>query len=58
MKCRGRCGKRLTDPESRKLGYGPDCAERLGIIVPSSPRFARRDGGDCDGQTDLLEGAT
>ncbi|MET8985868.1 DUF6221 family protein [Nonomuraea wenchangensis] len=55
MKCRGRCGKRLTDPVSRRLGYGPDCAERLGIITPSSPRFSRREGGDCEGQTDLLE---
>lgn len=54
MYCLGRCGKRLWDPESRALGYGPDCAERLGIITPSSPRFSRRAGGDCPGQTDLL----
>ncbi|SET50065.1 DUF6011 domain-containing protein [Nonomuraea wenchangensis] len=58
MKCRAGCGKKLWDPESRRLGYGPDCAERLGITTPSSPRFSKRDGGDCDGQTDLLEGAT
>lgn len=55
MYCLGRCGKKLWDPKSRKLGYGPECAAKLGIIVPTSPRIARRDGGDCEGQTSLLE---
>lgn len=55
MYCLAGCGKRLTDPRSRELGYGPDCAEKLGITAPSSPRIARRDGGDCEGQGDLLE---
>jgi hypothetical protein len=51
----GACGQLLWKRESRDLGFGLDCAEKLGIIAPSSPRIARRDGGDCDGQTDLLE---
>lgn len=55
MPCLGGCGRLLWDPKSRKRGYGPDCAERLGIIEPPGPRFSRRDGGDCEGQTDLLE---
>jgi hypothetical protein len=55
MYCLANCGKLLWDPESRKRGYGPDCAERLGLIGPPSPRISRRDGGDCDGQTNLLE---
>jgi hypothetical protein len=57
MYCLGGCGKLLWDPKFRKLRYGRECAERLGIIVPSLPRISRRDGGDCDGQTDLLEEA-
>ncbi|MEV4111418.1 hypothetical protein [Nonomuraea sp. NPDC049695] len=32
----------------------PECAAKLGIVAPSPPRFSRRDGGDCEGQTDLL----
>ncbi|MEV6036014.1 DUF6011 domain-containing protein [Nonomuraea sp. NPDC052116] len=54
MLCLGGCGRHLTAPESRRRGFGPECAEKLGIIPPSSPRFRRRDGGDCDGQGDLL----
>lgn len=57
MYCLGRCGKKLWDPKSRQLGYGRDCAEKLGIIAPSSPGFSRRDGGDCEGQGDLLDDA-
>lgn len=57
MYCLGGCGKLLWDPKSRKRRYGQECAKELGIIDPSSPRFSRRDGGDCDGQTDLLEDA-
>ncbi len=55
MLCLGGCGKFLWDPKYRELGYGRDCAERLGIIVPTAPRFSRRDGGDCEGQTSLIE---
>ena len=50
----GACGQPLWKRESRELGFGLDCAEKLGIIIPSSSRFSRRGGGDCDGQTDLL----
>ena len=55
MYCLGGCGHLLWDPKYRELGYGRDCAERLGIIVPTAPRFSRRDGGDCEGQTSLIE---
>ncbi|WP_226900501.1 DUF6011 domain-containing protein [Nonomuraea phyllanthi] len=55
MYCLARCGKLLWDPKSRELGYGPECAAKLGIITPHSPRFSRRDGGDCEGQGDLFE---
>lgn len=27
----GACGRKLTVPESIELGFGPDCAERLGL---------------------------
>lgn len=27
------CGRILTDPESVKLGYGPDCAEKVSSNV-------------------------
>lgn len=55
MYCLGECGKLLWHPDSRELGYGRECAERLGITGPGSPRFSRRDGGDCDGQQDLTD---
>ncbi|MEO3869354.1 DUF6011 domain-containing protein [Nonomuraea sp. B12E4] len=55
MLCLGGCGRYLWDPRSRERGYGPDCAAKLGIVVPSSPRFSRRDGGDCEGQGDLTD---
>ena len=32
----GYCGKKLTDPESRKRGIGPDCWERRGRHVHAS----------------------
>ncbi|WP_425437464.1 DUF6011 domain-containing protein [Nonomuraea indica] len=54
MYCLGGCGRLLWDPKSRKRRYGRECAEKLGIIDPGLPRFSRRDGGDCDGQTDLF----
>lgn len=55
MYCLGGCGRLLWDSESRKRRYGRDCAEKLGIIAPASPRFSRRDGGECDGQEDLTD---
>ncbi len=55
MLCLGGCGKYLWDPKSRKRRYGDECAKRLGIVDPSLPRFSRRDGGDCAGQTDLTK---
>jgi len=29
MVCCVRCGKALSDPESVKRGYGPECAEQI-----------------------------
>lgn len=55
MLCLGGCGKLLWDPKARKLRYGRDCAEKLGIAVPPSPHASRRPGGYCEGQTNLLE---
>jgi hypothetical protein len=55
--CLGGCGRLLTASESRARGYGPECAEKLGIPAPQPSRFSRRDGGDCPGQADLLEEA-
>lgn len=55
MYCLGNCGKLLWDPKSRKLGYGRDCAEKLGIIPPAPPHFTKKAGGDCEGQTSLIE---
>lgn len=51
------CHHPLWTPKSRELKLGPECAKKRGIIGPASPRISRRDGGDCDGQTDLLEEA-
>ena len=30
----GWCGRKLTDPESRLLGVGPDCRDGLGLRAP------------------------
>lgn len=49
------CGRLLWDPKSRKRKRGRECAEKAGLVEPASPRIRRRDGGDCDGQTDLLQ---
>ena len=32
------CGRRLTDPQSVRRGYGPECAQKLGIIVTVEPK--------------------
>lgn len=46
-KC-GRCGKKLTVPESIATGFGPDCAEMMGVaaapaVVAASGRAVRSD---------------
>ena len=51
------CGRLLWDPKSRKRRRGKECAEKAGLLDPPDPRFSRRDGGDCPGQTELLEEA-
>lgn len=33
----GRCGRRLKDPVSIKIGYGPVCRAELGIEVERKP---------------------
>ncbi|MFI6883390.1 DUF6011 domain-containing protein [Streptosporangium canum] len=54
-KCRG-CPKKLTDPVSIALGFGPECARKRGITPPASTRPARvRAGGDVPGQTLITE---
>ena len=39
VECRG-CHRPLRDPESRALGYGPDCARKRGL-TPRKPRRTR-----------------
>lgn len=41
-KCRGGCGRWLTDPESLARGYGRVCAERHGIPTGTPPKSAAR----------------
>lgn len=36
-KC-GWCGRRLTDPESRLLGVGPDCRQGMNLTAPEVAR--------------------
>jgi hypothetical protein len=36
VECRD-CHRPLRDPESRSLGYGPDCARKHGL-TPTKPR--------------------
>lgn len=31
------CSRPLTDPESVRLGYGPDCAVKLGLVAKPKP---------------------
>ena len=31
-KCR-KCGRRLTDPESRARGFGPECWEEITLMI-------------------------
>lgn len=56
---RGRCRicrHRLKDPVSREIGIGPECRKALNPTPRRhGVRLARiRDGGDCEGQEDLL----
>lgn len=30
----GRCGRKLTVPESIALGIGPECADKMGLVMP------------------------
>ena len=54
-RCRA-CKRKLSDPESLGFVIGPTCRKRLGIDTGGRIRLARvRPGGDCEGQTDLLE---
>ncbi|WP_157253180.1 DUF6011 domain-containing protein [Nonomuraea typhae] len=54
-RCRS-CHHKIADPVSLAYGIGPDCRERLGISPRRRLRLARvRPGGDCEGQTDILE---
>jgi hypothetical protein len=39
VECRD-CHRPLRDPESRSLGYGPDCARKRGL-TPTKPRRTR-----------------
>jgi len=39
--CRGGCGQLLTDPDSRAVGMGPDCAAQHGIWHPRNQTIAR-----------------
>ena len=46
----GRCGRTLTVPESIITGFGPDCAEKMGLAFgPALPAVAA---------ADLLDGAS
>lgn len=40
-KCVGGCGRWLTDPESLARGYGPVCAQRLGLTSDRPPAIPR-----------------
>lgn len=54
-RCRA-CKRKLSDPESLGFVIGPTCRKRLGIGTRARIRLAAvRPGGDCEGQTDLLE---
>lgn len=39
MQCR-RCGKKLKDPESIRIGYGPTCRAMMGIKIMKKIRKA------------------
>lgn len=39
MQC-GRCGKKLKDPESIRIGYGPTCRAMMGIKTADKVRKA------------------
>jgi len=53
--CR-RCHRPLSAEESLGYSIGPTCRKHLGITSRQPVRLARtKPGGDCQGQTDLLE---
>ncbi len=57
-RCR-ECRRPLYDPRWIALGWGEDCAKKLGLLPASSPRVRLggvRAGGDVEGQEDLLAG--
>lgn len=39
MQC-GRCGRKLKDPESIRIGYGPTCRAMMGIKTKEKVRKA------------------
>ena len=51
------CGRKIWDPVSLLYEMGSGCRRKHGITVSRQRvRLARtKPGGDCDGQTDLLE---
>jgi hypothetical protein len=38
----GRCGRKLTTPDSIERGIGPDCAEKMGMVVSEREPAKRR----------------
>lgn len=56
-RCR-ECHRPLYDPRWIALGWGEDCATKLGLLPASSPRVRLggvRAGGDVAGQGNLLD---
>jgi hypothetical protein len=51
------CGRRIWDPVSLLYEMGSGCRKKHGIVVGGKRvRLARtKPGGDCEGQTNLLE---
>lgn len=38
IKCQ-KCGKKLTDPESQRRGYGPECWEKISGISSKASKY-------------------
>lgn len=53
------CGRRLTDPESKALGYGPECYESIFGKQEKTKRSADMSPADerpvCDGQISMFD---